>query len=709
MRRWITALSLIALAIAGNLQTPLASAKSLVKWNASHDEALQVEGHQPPRGTDGTPGTQEGAPNCTHHIYPGAQTVIGDKPINNKPVSPGDTICVHSGLYNKGRLEFYNFVGTPDRRIRIVNVDGQVVVKRGALRLLSSQHVVLDGSGVSGVTYGFQVLDSSGNGLDIKQGLQFALSKGYGIVNVEAHHIEVFFDTAQGYQGVAAHEEGTQDYENFVLHDLYIHRTKRTPIELSGMYTEGFYIGSSNYDEKDVSKIKGVKIYNNLIVESGWDGIQVGSASGGCEIFNNTIIRDSREYVDQQHSGIMVNPGSKCDVYNNKIIDSHGPGIFYQGLGGHVYNNLIVLSPAITADPITEKHILEGRVPVPSGKETRLGINLYKTTDSKNGNAAGDIFAYNNTIINSKRYAIGKNDTRIGYYKIFNNLIINPERAIDASIPSQVFNNYVGSETGVYFANWNAQDYHLTAASKVAIDKGTWDSNNRAVNDLDGRPRIGLPDIGAYEYIATTANTPTPTATRTNTPTQTTTPTNTPTPTATRTNTPAPTATPTDMPAPTATPTDIPTPTTTPTLTPTSTSPLGQLTIDEPLYAGTTVVTGDGIPGQTVVVSVFGHPSVASSAVVDENGRYAVDLSDVLQADGQDGLESRQMVQAQMDEQFYLAVVQSSIPSPGEFDVYLPFMLFEETPTPTPTPTDTPAPIATLLPTDTPTMAPTNY
>jgi hypothetical protein len=120
-------------------------------------------------------------------------------------------------------------------------------------------------------------------------------------------------------------------------------------------------------------------------------------------------------------------------------------------------------------------------------------------------------------------------------------------------------------------------------------------------------------------------------------------------------------------------------------------------------------VTGDGIPGQTVVVSVFGHPSVASSAVVDENGRYAVDLSDVLQADGQDGLESRQMVQAQMDEQFYLAVVQSSIPSPGEFDVYLPFMLFEETPTPTPTPTDTPAPIATLLPTDTPTMAPTNY
>lgn len=267
---------------------------------------------------------------CDRHVYPGAWKIYG----NN--AQPGDRVCVHAGLYDADKLEFLNFVGESQNPITITNVGGQVVTY-GTLYLTSSRHVVLNGSGDKDVRYGFKVVDPyHRKGLQIGQGRNVADSLGLEVSGIEAHHIEILYDTVQGHQAVSAwNDYGSGMLEGLVLHDMLIHRGSL------GTYTEGFYVGSSYYDEENVSTLSGVEIYDNRIEESGQDGIQVGSASGGCEIFGNTIVRDSRERVPGQMSGIIINPGSRCDVHGNEIIDGYGPGIYFQGISGCIYDNLI--------------------------------------------------------------------------------------------------------------------------------------------------------------------------------------------------------------------------------------------------------------------------------------------------------------------------------------------------------------------------------
>jgi hypothetical protein len=534
-------------------------------WFANYGSGSQIDDPDGSRSPGEALTFQEQSPRCDHNIYPGAESVYGDRLLDGKPLNPGDTVCVHAGTYS-GDLAFYNFAGTAERPITITNVGGQVVVKRGVLRLISSQYVTLQGSGVEGVTYGIKVLDPYTSGLAIRQGKGFPGSKGYGIRNIEVHHIEILYDRTHGLHAVGGgNDDGSEPVENLSLHDFYLHRTKRHPSETSGNYREGFYIGSSYYNSHDVATLRGVEIYNNLVEEPGWDGIQVGSASGGCRIHDNTVIRDSRERLYSEHSGIIVNNGSKCDVYNNTIMDSYGAGIYYGGIGGHIYNNLVVLAGTIEHEPRTAYTIQEGRPQMADSFETRRGIALQSTVDVKDGGRRGDLFVYHNTIVDAKRYAIDVSEDYIGNYKIFDNLIVNSQNGISpVRSPSRVFNNYVGRDSDANFADFASRDYHLTERSGVAIEQGVWDSHNRATTDLDGRARVGLPDIGAYEY---TGGPPIPTSTPPPPPSSP--PSETATPTATlppATSTSVPTQTPTPASTPTTTP--MPTPTPAPNLPP---------------------------------------------------------------------------------------------------------------------------------------------
>jgi hypothetical protein len=118
--------------------------------------------------------------------------------------------------------------------------------------------------------------------------------------------IEIPYDTTHGLHAVSVrNDDGSEAVDTVLLHDLYLHRIKRNPLENSGNYREGFYVGSTYYNTATVATMPGIEIYNNLVEDPGWDGIQVGSASGGCRIFNNTVIRDSRERLYSQHSGII--------------------------------------------------------------------------------------------------------------------------------------------------------------------------------------------------------------------------------------------------------------------------------------------------------------------------------------------------------------------------------------------------------------------
>jgi rhamnose utilization protein RhaD (predicted bifunctional aldolase and dehydrogenase) len=82
-------------------------------------------------------------------------------------------------------------------------------------------------------------------------------------------------------------------------------------------------------------------------------------------------------------------------------------------------------------------------------------------------------------------------------------------------------------------------------------------------------------------------------------------------------------------------------------------------------------VTGSGLPGRMVVVRLLPFDTVPASGIVDQYGRYSVELSAVLQQYEMDGLEAGQIVQAIMEKQIYQTVVQPSIER-GTLHIFLP-------------------------------------
>jgi hypothetical protein len=174
----------------------------------------------------------------------------------------------------------------------------------------------------------------------------------------------------------------------------------------------------------------------------------------------------------------------------------------------------------------------------------------------------------------------------------------------------------------------------------------------------------------------------TPTSLPTDMPSPTLTPTSTPTPTAT--NTPLPTYTPTptftSIPSPTntarSTPTPMPTPTNTPRSTPTpmpdttATATFVEPSIDEPLFAGDTVVRGNGIPGASVVVQDLDDPRIAATGNVNKESRYEIALTSVLERNQLNGLETGHRIQSESEGQTYQVIVQPQI----TVQVFLPFV-----------------------------------
>jgi len=90
-------------------------------------------------------------------------------------------------------------------------------------------------------------------------------------------------------------------------------------------------------------EIKGLKIYNNVITNAGWEAIQVGCAIEGTEIFNNTITNYGTVNKQFQNNGIQIGTGTGGLIYNNLIKKGTGNGMIILGTGDNViYNNIIV-------------------------------------------------------------------------------------------------------------------------------------------------------------------------------------------------------------------------------------------------------------------------------------------------------------------------------------------------------------------------------
>lgn len=319
-----------------------------------------------------------------------------DGKTNWSVIEPGSTVCFEAG--DRPALSLENFEGTPKLPIRFVNHEGQVVIHGDSdgyagVHLENSAHVLFTGTGVSEQCGAAYPEDDQECGFVITGGTRGLVGSGTGYVEVS--HIEVRDPDNVGIAFRGGNGVHRNDWTQF---DTYLHHNL---VRDTG--TEGFYVGSSHYTEGDDPLLEGVEIHHNLLLRIGWDGIQVGSATKGCTIHHNVIAGSGLANESAQSTGIMNNPGSVCDIYNNLVIKSMSAGIFVQGNGGNrIYNN-VVIQPGQAQDAKGD------------------GIVISKGTNQGNS-----IFLWNNTVIQPGRHGITFRNNEGSNNLIQDNMIIGP-------------------------------------------------------------------------------------------------------------------------------------------------------------------------------------------------------------------------------------------------------------------------------------------
>lgn len=323
-------------------------------------------------------------------------------------IKPGDSLFLLSG--KRDFLQIKNITGSSERPVVIINKGGIVEISTNnhyGLSVQNCRFIHLTGQGDPDMFYGIKITHVE-NGAGIGIGY---MSSDYEIDHVSIENTPIggiYAKTDPDCSLKATREKFTQ--YNTVIHDNYI----------ANIGNEGLYVGSSKYSGQTIncngkdtlvmpSTLYGVRIYNNIIKYTGWDGLQVSSATNNCQVFNNMVLFDSQAEVYGQMSGILLGGGSKCDCYNNYISGGKGDGIESHGLAGYrIFNNIIVDA---------------GRSFLPfDTSQMKHGIFVSDVSVEKDSS----LFILYNDIINPKSDGIRFQSVKGKNNLIASNLIVNP-------------------------------------------------------------------------------------------------------------------------------------------------------------------------------------------------------------------------------------------------------------------------------------------
>jgi hypothetical protein len=412
--------------------------------------------------------------------------------IDGDTIQPGDTLKLLPG--NRSFLLLKNIQGTSNQPVIIINKGGASVISTNhyyGIKFSECSHIKLLGNGHPTTPYGIkitQVLQGAGITIDDRS------------TDVELAYVEI---TNTKIGGIYAKTDPTCSFlatrDKFTMYNLHIHHCYVHDIP-----DEGMYVGSSKYTGQYLPGcdttvlphlIYHVSIHNNIIERSGWDGIQVSSASIDCHIFDNIVRFDSQKEMPNQMSGILIGGGSNCDCYNNSIFDGKGDGIDILGFGEmKIYNNLIVR---------------QGRTFQPTNENAfRHGIFIGNAPD----NAPATLKIMHNTIISPKSTGIRFLNQNTSSDLLFNNIVSNPGSfavagnlayfdnngsQVSPSIKNNIFTEH---PENVGFINYLGDNYDLKPGAS-AVNSGFNAGLNKVTFDLLNRPRphnAGF-DIGAFE------------------------------------------------------------------------------------------------------------------------------------------------------------------------------------------------------------------
>lgn len=397
-------------------------------------------------------------------------------------VSPGDTICIEGGL--RTHLALMDFQGTADRPMVFINCGGQVVIENYnlgyGLAFRNSRHFIVSGTGDPGFKYGIKIAGT-------KEG-----ASGVGIGDLSTDCELEFLEIANtGFAGIMAKTDprcdGSANRDNFLMknvriHDNYIHDTGG----------EGLYIGNSFYagwnttcNGQEVTlyphDVIGLRVFDNIVENAGWDGIQIGCASQDTEIYGNKVIGYGLSGGDAHTNGIQIGGGTTGKVYNNEVKDGNGNGIIVLGLGDNMIFNNLIIGPG--------------------------GYGIF--CDDRVTRESSQVALINNTIIQPGRGGI-LSYSEVTDNRVYNNMIIGDKCDITfgQGASGDVKNNHLDKDLrGILnvaaksFADFSTDDYRLSIQSS-AVDAGVDVSDFGIDFDFNGHPRPqgkGY-DTGAFEY-----------------------------------------------------------------------------------------------------------------------------------------------------------------------------------------------------------------
>jgi hypothetical protein len=446
-------------------------------------------------------------------------------------VPAGATICVDDRS-GSGSLLIKNVAGQPGTPILISNCEGSAVIPATngnyALSISNSKYFKLSGRG-TGLDYGLELdgRQALTNTTSRVMGLTIGgLSSNFEVESVYVHDVGFAGIMAKTDPGNICTEAENPDHryvidtakkivrDTFVQHDTHLHHNK----VVGTANGEGFYIGYTGYTGNPVDNdacagwtkyggpLDGVDLHDNIVENTGAEGLQLGSADQGTVRVHGNRVTDpgQRPFEAHQDNGIQIGAGTTGDLYDNQIFNAGGNGIILLGLGDNrIFDNLVVDSggSGIFADD----------------RPDPLGVREDRT------NAPVDIF--NNTIVTT---STGSGiEIRAGFtYSVRNNLIVNPgsydlrgdpgaflyqggftsnDPPVDLGAPANSAtsgsNLFVRAVADAGFVNPAASNYDLSASSG-AIDHGSDISGESVTQDLLGRPRRSGPryDVGAFEY-----------------------------------------------------------------------------------------------------------------------------------------------------------------------------------------------------------------
>jgi hypothetical protein len=266
-------------------------------------------------------GTYEGFGQKRFIITEEAPIIIGPDYFGTVRPEGGDTIYISSHR-TKG-VKFSELSGNELNPLVFINYLGQVNINDplnwGALTFENCKFIKVTGTGSPNFKYGFKLAAQT-------CGLAFSELS----TDCEAEFVEI---DHQGFYGIMAKKnyDGNPPSPAPIFNNLIIHDNSISNV------TEGMYLGET---KSPGMEFRHVRVYNNLIRNTGREGIQVANMVEDVEVYNNIIINSGLDNEASQRNNFQIGDNMVGKYYNNIFIGAPGFGLINMGSGNiEIFNN----------------------------------------------------------------------------------------------------------------------------------------------------------------------------------------------------------------------------------------------------------------------------------------------------------------------------------------------------------------------------------